>query len=479
MLSGLFTAVSQWKREAARESTEKYFFPFRDVGRLELGDASFVIGRKGTGKTAIADYFAAQAQHDVFCESLSFKSFPFHLLYALKDESYPRHSQYISLWKFVIYASVCRMMVRNEAIDPSARELLSQRFPQESESKLRAVLDGWVSRSFGVQILGTGGTFSTTKNSPISNDTWHKELSALEAIVRQHLDTCKYYLTFDALDDDYQQMLDADQRKLYLGLITSLFKAIDEIRNDINTDGRRLYAVAFLRDDIFDRLTDSDRNKWEDVILRLTWNRDSMQRLLAYRIARAADSRRSNIEFDEAWQMLFTDQMVSLGGDSPKQPMFFYLMNRTYQRPRDYIVYLARCAKIALDKDLRRVDLRTFLGCEFFYSEYFRQELHDEMAPVVPEIDQVFAALSNMGKATFSLQDYKDAVNRLSKTGAYDRKAETYLPEQLMQILFLFNVVGNRTTRGRRIFRYVDPDENLNIDQAITIHSGLWKSFHI
>jgi hypothetical protein len=204
-----------------------------------------------------------------------------------------------------------------------------------------------------------------------------------------------------------------------------------------------------------------------------------MQRLLAYRIARAADSNRSNIEFDEAWQMLFTDQMVSLSGDSPKQPMFFYLMNRTYQRPRDYIVYLARCAKIALDKELRRVDLKTFLGCEFFYSEYFRQELHDEMSPVVPEIDQVFAALSNMGKATFSLQDYNDAVNRLSKTGAYDRKAETYLPEQLMQILFLFNVVGNRTTRGRRIFRYVDSDENLNIDQAITIHSGLWKSFHI
>jgi hypothetical protein len=45
---GLLLAVSQWKREAARENSEKYFFPFRDMGRLESGDASFVIGARST-----------------------------------------------------------------------------------------------------------------------------------------------------------------------------------------------------------------------------------------------------------------------------------------------------------------------------------------------------------------------------------------------------------------------------------------------
>jgi hypothetical protein len=274
-------------------------------------------------------------------------------------------------------------------------------------------------------------------------------------------------------------MLESEQRNFYLSLVTSLFKAIDEIRNETNHQGHRLFPIAFLRDDIFEQLEDSDRNKWEDVILRLAWNRDSMQRMLAYRISRANDSGQRILTFDEAWNLLFTDQLISLSGDSPKQTMFYYLMVRTYHRPRDYIVYIARCAKIAFDKDLRRIDSRSFLRCEPFYSEYFRQELQDELLPIIPEISQVFAALSIMRKATFILQDFSDAVEKLSRTGAYDKGAETFSTERLMQILFVFNVIGNRTASGRRIFRYLDPDENLNIDHAITIHAGLWKSFRL
>ena len=274
---------------------------------------------------------------------------------------------------------------------------------------LRTLLNSWVTRSFGIQIFGTGGTFSTTRGSPISNDGWQKELAALEAIVLEHLGSSKYLVTFDALDDDYQQMLEPDQRNFYLSLVTSLFKAIDEIRNEINVRGRRLFPIAFLRDDIFDQLENSDRNKWEDVILRLAWRRDSLQRMLAHRISRANNLAEMILPFEDAWSLLFTDQQISMGGDSPKQTMFYYLMQGTYHRPRDYIVYVSRGAKIALDKDLKLIDSKRFLGCEPFYSKYFRQELQDEITPIIPEIDQVFAALSNIGKATFVLHDFIDA----------------------------------------------------------------------
>jgi len=479
MSAQFFSTVAEWKREAARENSEKYFFPFRDLGRVETGESCFVIGRKGTGKTAIAEHLEGQSGHDRFCEALSFKSFPFHLLYALKDDGYSSKSKYISLWKFVIYSSVCKMMAKNEAIDSTVRDLLQKKFPIEPKEQLRSVLASWITRSFGVQILGTGGTFSTSKAAPISNEGWHKELTALSEIVRAHLDDCQYLITFDALDDDYQEMLNADQRSFYLSLITSLFKAIDDVRNEINTNGRRLFPIAFLRDDIFDQLEDSDRNKWEDIILRLTWNRDSLQRMLAHRLSRAENSNGPILPFDEAWGLLFTNQLISPESDSPKLTMFFYLMQRTYNRPRDFIVYLARCAKVAAGKGLARVDSKHFLMCEPYYSEYFRQELQDELTPVVPDVIQVFAALSNMARASFTLEAYIDSVAKLSKSGAYDPKKSSFPPEKLMQILFLFNVVGNRTSRGRRIFKFADPDENLNLNQAITIHPGLWKSFNI
>ncbi len=119
--------------------------------------------------------------------------------------------------------------------------------------------------------------------------------------MQKHIDGSKYVITFDALDGDYQKMLDPKQRTFYFNLIGSLFKAIDEIRNDINIDGRNVLPIAFLRDDIFVQLADSDRNKWEDVILRLEWGRDSLQRLIAHRISRAAGYSGETLPFEEAW----------------------------------------------------------------------------------------------------------------------------------------------------------------------------------
>ena len=46
--------IRKWKLDAKVENNARYFYLFEQARDVESGDACFVIGRKGSGKTAIA-----------------------------------------------------------------------------------------------------------------------------------------------------------------------------------------------------------------------------------------------------------------------------------------------------------------------------------------------------------------------------------------------------------------------------------------
>lgn len=115
-MTELLREVSKWKLEAADEDTRRYFYHAQEVDDLEYGLNSMVIGRKGSGKTAICRYFETEKNYKQFSLKLSFKEFPFNILYALEDKSFTTPSQYISLWKYFINNSVLMLMMKNQNV---------------------------------------------------------------------------------------------------------------------------------------------------------------------------------------------------------------------------------------------------------------------------------------------------------------------------------------------------------------------------
>ena len=70
--------VASWKREARAEDNDRYFWHVNEVDQITRGDRYFVIGRKGSGKTAICEYFNRSTGPETFAVRLSFKNF--HLM---------------------------------------------------------------------------------------------------------------------------------------------------------------------------------------------------------------------------------------------------------------------------------------------------------------------------------------------------------------------------------------------------------------
>jgi len=114
MSNELLSAVEDWKLEAKLEDNERYFYHLDLVNKLEKGSRSYVIGRKGTGKTAICEYLFQNKSHNIFSQKLTFKNFPFNTLYSLSNDQYNNPNQYITIWKYVIYSSVAKLLIDNE-----------------------------------------------------------------------------------------------------------------------------------------------------------------------------------------------------------------------------------------------------------------------------------------------------------------------------------------------------------------------------
>ena len=150
----LVREVSSWKLEARSENNDRYFFHSREVSRIEGGDKCYVIGRKGSGKTAISEYLGRISAHDTFSEKLTFKNFPFNELYSLSNNKYTNPNQYITLWKYLIYSSICRMMAKNATIDAGVSKILHEQYGADATSLSRKV-SRWVGKEFSLTLFGS------------------------------------------------------------------------------------------------------------------------------------------------------------------------------------------------------------------------------------------------------------------------------------------------------------------------------------
>lgn len=469
-------SISKWKLEAADENSSRYFYKLPSVDEVEDGELCYVIGRKGAGKTAIAEHLKDKADYNVFVRSLSFKNFPFNDLYKLEDNSYTSPSQYTTIWKFVIYSSICEMMSQNAKINPQVSGDLAKHFALDVERALSESIRKISEGGGGFTLFGNGASGSL-KSIDIPNSTsWQERSRILERLIEQYIDDSVYYILFDELDEDYKDVLRSDVAESYRNLLTGLFKAIQDVRRVIGR-GRAIRPIAFLRSDIYDILKDNDKNKWLDSALELRWSEGQLRNLLAFRLSRAKSENGETLPFDGLIKDLFVSSNTRAGGIRRQKHVFEYILSHTLMRPRDVISYFREITKIAYDFEAEKISSDYFQEANRSYSDRLRQELTDEVQGTVPQIDEVFHAISEVRKQIFSLDELRQRYQDFVAAGRIDTPL-TF--EQIAEILFHFSVIGNQPKQhSARIFKYVYPKARLNRNEKIALHKGLLQSFQI
>ncbi|MGO8122184.1 P-loop ATPase, Sll1717 family [Rhizobium ruizarguesonis] len=475
MTQRLLQSVSTWKVEAKFEDVPRYFFRGDEYDRIMTGDYSLVIGRKGTGKTAIAEYISRASSNNYASKKLSFKNFPFNELYSLQDDRFTHPNQYITIWKYVILSFVCRMIGENPKTDPLVARQLEQIFGNNADTNLSSLIKRWTIGKLNLSFFGTGGTIEKAETA--GHRDWIRSVEQLESIIVKYSGGSRYFVVLDELDEDFKDVIGRYKNDQYLQLITGLIKAVSEIRSISVSNSLNICPVIFLRDDIFDLIRDNDKNKLVDVTLQLLWDETKIKSMLAFRIWRSNEDDVKSATFGDAWSALFLRERTKFGFQQKKtMTTFDFIARSTHLRPRDFIRYLQLAASHELKSNLEKIDSATLRHVDASFSPYLRNELVDEIESVLPEINEVFDVLSYLNKQRFSVAQFKEAFNEMSPTKTSAIDADTCL-----RLLFHFSVIGNsgQGNSPLEFFKYRFPQRKLNLGLPLIIHRGLYKALEI
>jgi hypothetical protein len=285
----------------------------------------------------------------------------------------------------------------------------------------------------------------------------------------------KYLILFDELDEDYKDIIDIDNYKKYTELLTSLFKAVQDVRSIFRK--HKVYPIVFLRDDIYDILQDPDKNKWTDYKVDLDWNKESLKNLLAFRISRAEEPAGTSKDFAIVWGNVFEGGKIKYGNNDAKSASVFdYITRQTQNRPRDYVRYLQICAEIAIEKDRPKVNPDIVKLSSKAFSNYLRTEIEDEIHGAIPEIKKILNLFTKSRKQTMWPDEFKDLYLAEAEKGNIEKRDYQFI----LEMLFMFSVIGNSPRQSSHtIFRYKNKESRLNMNEQICVHRGLFRALQI
>ncbi len=109
---GLHSKIGTFGDVAAEDDDAvlSYFLKTEAVARIEAGEALIVLGRKGSGKTAIAKYFESP-NGDYLSTSLSLRDYPWMLHQKRRNSGASEIESYVSSWRYLIAVKTLSMLL--------------------------------------------------------------------------------------------------------------------------------------------------------------------------------------------------------------------------------------------------------------------------------------------------------------------------------------------------------------------------------
>lgn len=448
-----------------------YFLATDAVARVANGEVFLVLGRKGSGKTALVRHFS-EGSGSKTARALSLKGYPWNVHAKRVDEGASTIEAYVSAWKYLIATQLASLLL--SSIDGAG--------PKEAKALRTFLTDNYggvnpdlslilrpkklrLSQfSFEPEVLGNKIGGISLERAPKDTDLG-LELNALtDAILAATLTVAEQVgihalsLHFDELDQG-MTTLEEQRRTMLVGLIL----AARTIRQDCRRSNCLINPVVYLRSDIWQELTFSDKNKISQTLaLSLEWNSDSLRHLVNERI-------RARLSAGATWENIASDNLMR-----GSQSKWHHILARTFLRPRDVIKFLNAALSEAKRRDAEPLvfENEDIVAARESYSPYLKAELDDEILAHWPHWEEALQACSAISTLTFDRDQFvTEYVRRRSK----DNEVE---PEDALRILYSFSVLGYERRSGYGgsswAFQYTDPEAGWDSSASrFKVHLGL------
>jgi hypothetical protein len=448
-----------------------YFLTTDAVTRIKNGDVFLVLGRKGAGKTALVRHFA-EGTSKGFSRSLNLAGYPWAVHAQRMDRGASDVEAYVSSWRYLIAVQMAAMAVSRarDTHDESARairQFLIDNYGDDTlhlDDVLRPKKLRLSSMSFEPMVFGCKlGGIALDRNA--GDKQLGMELDALSDMLLNATVTLarkvgakSLMLHFDELDQGIST-LTPERTQMLAGLVL----AVRAVRKTCSHDGIPVKPVVYLRSDLWDKFSFSDKNKiTERLALRLEWDADSLLELVTARL-------RARLGSGARWDTVTSPEQ--LRGSHTK---WNFIMARSFLRPRDVIKYLNSALKQARQRDDEPLVLSNpdIIAAREAYSAYLKAELDDEIMAHWPQWEEALQACSAISTMTFQREEFAEE---------YERRRSRENPassDEALELLYRFSVIGYERRSGYGgsswAFQYTNPEAGWdNRASRFKVHLGL------
>lgn len=442
-----------------------------------------VVGRKGSGKTAIYRKIVQTEDPLVFSLGQTFDDYPWNHHDLQAESGVPEERRYIHSWKYLILMSLSRILLEKDCSQPWSDEAMEP----------LGVIENFIVDSYGSRNPDLSHLFLPSRELKFKGklkakiaelDVERVKVSDLprhiQAVNRAMLEQVlqclnpdvSYYICFDQLDLG----LTTSSPEYYQRMIGLLIAARD-LFVAAKSQGKRLNIVVFLRDDIYQDLRFEDKNKiTENYMVRVLWDERSEGMTLRHLM----ESRFNQVIKSDSLSSLSWGDVFDETREMPsRQTKYKHICDRTFQRPRDMIKF---CNEVLINhnrsESIGRFSNDSIHAARDSYSDYLLNELDDEISKHVPNYREYLEVLKSIGSEKFSYDSFTEFFFARNSIQSED-------PRRALEELFEYSVVsylkpGGRGGGSEYVWRYKDPRARFDstID-SFRVHPGFKEALDL
>ncbi len=435
---------------------------------LESYDRPIVVGRRGTGKSAIAHmlskHWVAKPKTSIIKiapeeeEVIGLRD-----IFELFGERYSQIKAGIKIaWRYAIYMEVIADISNHykfkKYIDKgSIRHHLttwdSKR--QSISTKIRRKLKG---------ILND----DTNPQARIADLSDALELDLVEDVLNKALEksNVQYVIFADKLDEGYSP------DNLGVAIVDGFIQTVIDIKSRL---GEKIVAFAFIRDNIYRAISKLDPDFTRNIegqTLRIHWDEYNLFNLVCNRLRIAFNSKTENNI--RVWNEFSARQLKGKEG-------FREALKRTLYRPRDILALLNEAFLRANLKERKNIILDDVEITAKTISVNRLRDLHKEYEYIFPSIEE-FTSSFHGSSSEFHLEQAVKYVNTVLNKDQFTRnkQQDIFLFENASQVLQRLYSVGFIGMYNEQSASFVfchdgkDPDRQFNSEARLLIHPCYW-----
>jgi hypothetical protein len=472
-----FKDAENYKTGSNRELFNKLFVRTPPLEKLCEPSTYFLVGEKGTGKTAYAVYFGNNDYKNHHSSLRFIRETEYHKFVQMKQANNLTLSDYTNIWKVIILLLFAQQIREREkgpslfgnwgkfnSINKAIDEYYNTAFSPEIISALNFAEEAKVAAEMMAKYLALSAKLNHEEKSTVSfsENRYQTNLLYIQRSFEDAFRTLKlnhnHILFIDGIDIRPSSIPYADYSDCVKGLANAIWSINSDFFASIKGSKGKMRAVLLIRPDIFNSLGLQNQNsKIRDNSAVLSWlttypdYRGSDLFLMADRLLSC--QQQEELPEGMTWDYYFPYDASSVDSPQTHKSSFISFLRNSLYRPRDILAMLSIQKENFIED--KRPSSEVFSESDFKkasftrkYSDYVLGEVKDHLVFYYSNEDyELFLNFFHYleGHSRFTYSEFLNAFSEFQKFIKRNRKhTPDFLdtPDTFLQFLYDLNVIS-------------------------------------